>query len=106
MEKKTVMFKMKLLPGFKDEYKKRHDEIWPKLLELLNEAGISDYSIALDEETNILFGCYKASFDNKIQHLPGSQLMKEWWVHMADVMETAPDNVPLSSELTPVFYMK
>lgn len=106
MEKKTVMFKMKLLPGFKNEYKKRHDEIWPKLLELLREAGISDYSISLDEETNILFGCYKASSDNKIQELPNSPLMKEWWTHMADIMETTMGNAPLSIELTPVFYMK
>ena len=49
-------FKMKLNPGCKDEYKKRHDEIWPELVTLLKKAGVSDYSIYLDEETNILFG--------------------------------------------------
>ncbi|HVF96868.1 MAG TPA: L-rhamnose mutarotase, partial [Flavisolibacter sp.] len=45
-----VAFKMKLFPGFEAEYKKRHDEIWPELTALLKEAGISDYSIFLDEE--------------------------------------------------------
>ncbi|TIV48253.1 MAG: L-rhamnose mutarotase, partial [Mesorhizobium sp.] len=49
-------FRMKLNPGMRAEYKRRHDEIWPELVVLLREAGISDYSIHLDEETNILFG--------------------------------------------------
>ena len=58
---KTVTFKMKLNPGMSEEYKKRHDNIWPELVQLLKQAGISDYSISLDEETNTLFGCYKAA---------------------------------------------
>lgn len=48
----SVAFKMKLKPGFEKEYKKRHDEIWPELSEELIKAGVSDYSIFLDEETN------------------------------------------------------
>ena len=48
-------FKMKLFPGKADEYKKRHDEIWPDLSALLKDAGISEYSIFLDETTNSLF---------------------------------------------------
>ncbi|MEM7392058.1 MAG: L-rhamnose mutarotase, partial [Verrucomicrobiota bacterium] len=44
-------FKMKLNPGCRAEYKKRHDEIWPELVTLLRDAGVSDYSIHLDEET-------------------------------------------------------
>ena len=49
-------FKMKLNPGQAAEYKSRHDAIWPELVAVLKEAGISDYSIHLDGETNILFG--------------------------------------------------
>ena len=55
-----VAFKMKLLKGCEEEYKKRHDELWPELEQLLKETGISDYSIFLDEETNILFGYLKS----------------------------------------------
>ena len=36
-------FKMKLKPGYKDEYKKRHNEIWPELKKLIKESGVSDY---------------------------------------------------------------
>ena len=54
-----VAFKMKLHAGKTDEYKRRHDELWPELIELLNKTGIEDYSIFLDEETNALFGVMK-----------------------------------------------
>ena len=43
-----VAFKMKLFPGKEEEYKKRHDELWPDLEQLLKQAGISEYSIFLD----------------------------------------------------------
>ena len=62
-----VAFKMKLFPGFEAEYKKRHDEIWPELVQLLKEAGISDYSIFLDEETNSLFGVLKITDPKNIE---------------------------------------
>ena len=42
---KRVAFTMQLKPGQKEEYKKRHDEIWPELKQLLKQAGISEYSI-------------------------------------------------------------
>ena len=54
MEK--VAFKMKLKPGYVEEYRARHDAIWPKLVDLLRVSGIRDYSIYLDEETLTLFG--------------------------------------------------
>ena len=36
---------LEVRPGYEDEYKKRHDEIWPEMLEALREAGISNYNI-------------------------------------------------------------
>jgi L-rhamnose mutarotase len=34
-------FKMKLYQGFKEEYLKRHNEIWPELVKLLKDEGNS-----------------------------------------------------------------
>lgn len=98
-------FKMQLNPGCRDEYKRRHDEIWPELVALLRAAGISDYSIHLDEETNALFGVLWRTEDHTMAALPESEIMQRWWAHMADVMETAPDNKPIVTALTPVFHM-
>ncbi|MFK7764630.1 MAG: L-rhamnose mutarotase [Roseobacter sp.] len=98
-------FKMRLKPGFRDEYKNRHEEIWPELVALLQEAGVSDYSIHLDEETNILFGVLWRRGDHTMNSLPSHDIMQKWWAHMADIMETNPDNEPVAVPLTPIFYM-
>jgi len=56
---KKIAFKMKLKPGFKEEYRRRHNELWPEVVNLLKDNGISDYSIFFDEETNSLFAVEK-----------------------------------------------
>jgi L-rhamnose mutarotase len=99
-------FKMKLKPGFKEEYKKRHDEIWPELEKLIRETGVYDYSIFLDEETNILFAVQKQSGDSSSQDLGTNPLVQKWWAYMADIMETNPDNSPVTIPLEEVFYME
>ena len=98
-------FKMRLNPGCEEEYKKRHDDIWPELVELLKQAGVSDYSIHFDSETNILFGVLWRSNEHTMHNLPAHDVMKKWWAHMADVMETHPDNEPVATELATVFHM-
>lgn len=102
---KRRAFKMKLKPGFEAEYKKRHDKIWPELARILSEAGISDYSIFLDEETLTLFGVQKLSDDNTAADVPNQAIMRKWWDYMADIMEVNPDNSPVEAELKDVFHM-
>ena len=103
---KRFAFKMKLKPGFRDEYKKRHDEIWPELKTLIQSTGVSDYSIFLDEETNILFAVQKQGGEASSQDLGTNPLVQKWWAYMADIMETNPDNSPVTIPLDEVFYME
>ncbi len=98
-------FKMQLNDGCLDEYRKRHDEIWPELVELLRASGIRDYSIHLDEETNLLFGVLWRTADHGMDALPDHPVMQRWWAHMADIMVTHPTNEPVATPLTPVFHM-
>jgi L-rhamnose mutarotase len=99
-------FKMKLNPGMAAEYRKRHDEIFPELVDLLHEAGVKDYSIHLDEETNTLFGVLWRRVDHTMDDLPDTEVMQRWWAHMADIMATNEKNEPVSVDLLPVFWMK
>ncbi|MDD7985322.1 L-rhamnose mutarotase [Lentisphaera marina] len=99
-----VAFKMQLKPGFENEYKKRHDEIWPELSQALSNAGISDYSIFLDEESLSLFAVQKLSAHNSAKELPQTEIVKKWWDYMADIMETNPDNSPVCIELKEMFF--
>jgi L-rhamnose mutarotase len=100
-----VAFKMKLFPGFAEEYKKRHDEIWPGLVEVLKAAGISDYSIFIDEETGCLFAVLKADDPGLLDGLPANPVVQQWWQFMSDIMETNTDKSPVTIPLKEVFYL-
>lgn len=96
---------MQLKPGAIAEYRTRHDAIWPELVALLHESGISDYSIFLDEETLALFAVLELADDNKRDALPGHPVMKRWWDHMAPLMEVEPGNRPKEWPLMQVFHL-
>lgn len=98
-------FKMQLFEGFEQEYKRRHDEIWPELETLLRETGISGYSIFLDKETLTLFGVMEVADETARAGLTEHPVMKRWWAYMNDIMVTNPDNSPVSKPLEMVFHM-
>jgi L-rhamnose mutarotase len=98
-------FKMKLKPGVVAEYKKRHDEVWPELAAELKAAGVSDYSIFLDEETLTLFAMQKLDDKNYAAALPNSPIVRKWWDYMSPLMETHPDNSPVAMPLKEVFHL-
>lgn len=100
-----LAFKMKLFAGKEEEYKKRHDEIWPELSQLLKVNGISEYSIFLDPETLDLFSVLQIDEPSKLDELPNHEIMQTWWAYMADIMYTNEDNSPKSIPLQEVFYM-
>ena len=59
----------------------------------------------LDEETNLLFGVLTRTTDHTMAMLPLDPIMKRWWAHMCDIMESNPDNSPVDVPLTRVFHM-
>jgi L-rhamnose mutarotase len=103
---KRFAFKMKLNPGLKEEYARRHNAIWPDLKALLSETGVRDYTIFLDEETNTLFAFQKQEGESSSQDLGTNPLVQKWWKYMADIMETNPDNSPVSIPLEELFHME
>lgn len=99
-------FKMKLHPGMEAEYKKRHDELWPEMKEMIHEYGGSNYSIFLDRETNVLYGYIELEDQEKWNRSAETEICHKWWDYMADIMESNPDNSPVSIDLVPVFYLE
>jgi len=99
-----IAFTMQLKPGVVAEYKRRHDEIWPELSDVLTEAGIRDYSIYLDPVSGTLFAVQKRLPGHTADALPELPVMKRWWAYMADLMDTNPDNSPVAKPLEPIFH--
>jgi L-rhamnose mutarotase len=100
-----LAFTMKLKPGCEQEYRRRHDQIWPELKALLKKAGICDYSIFLDPDTGTLFACQKLSGGSSSQGLGSNPIVQKWWAYMADLMETHADHSPVSKPLVEVFHI-
>ena len=102
---KRHAFTMKLKPGVVAEYKKRHDEIWPELSTAIRAAGISDYSIFLEETTLTLFAVQKQTDNNTAADLPNHPVVKKWWAYVAQLMEVNADNSPKCGGLKEVFHL-
>jgi L-rhamnose mutarotase len=102
----TIAFRMTLHPGQAAEYRRRHDAIWPDLVEALKDAGVIDYRIYLDETTHHLFAILTRRNDHSMDALPDAPVMRRWWAMMADIMDTGPDLAPETTPLSEVFRLK
>lgn len=98
-------FKMKLYPGMAKEYEKRHNELWPEMQEMIHEHGGHNYSIYLDEETNVLYGYIEIEDEELWAKSANTPINRKWWDFMADIMDTNPDNSPVAVDLHPVFHL-
>ncbi len=97
---------MKLRAGRESAYERAHDNIWPELVSLLKEAGIRDYSIHFDSESNTLFGVLWRTDDHGMARLPNSPVMQRWWEAMSEFLEMDDNNMPVATPLRTVFHMR
>ncbi len=80
------VWKAHIKEGMVEEYIRRHDEIWPEMVEVLKEAGISNYTIW--NCGTELFGYYEcAESYEKTAHAQNiSPVVARWDEYMADIL--------------------
>lgn len=85
-------WKAAVLPGKLEEYKRRHDNIWPEMKEVLAAAGIRNYTIwNVGEE---LFGYYECGSVAEAARIQAeSPVVDRWNEYMKDVMKMDMDPV-------------
>jgi len=77
---------MNIKPGMKEEYKRRHDEIWPEMHDLLTECGFENYSIWNAGEQ--LFQYFEIKDMAKVALiLKNSQVKKRWDEYMKEIID-------------------
>ena len=91
--------------GAGTEYERRHGPIWPELEAVLLEHGVHTYSIFLDAETNDLFGYVEIECERQWNAIASTDVCRQWWRHMRDLMPTNPDDSPVSRDLREVFHI-
>ncbi len=99
-------FKMKLYEGMEKEYERRHNLIWDEMVDMIHSYGGHNYSIFLDRETNILFGYIELESEELWDKSAETEICRKWWDYMADIMETNPDNSPVSVDLFKMFELE
>ena len=98
-------FKMKLFQGQEAEYERRHNLLWPEMIDMIHQYGGKNYTIFLDRETNILFGYIEIEDEEMWAKSADTDICRKWWDFMADIMETNDDNSPVSIDLQKVFHL-
>ncbi len=96
---------LEVRPGYEVEYLKRHDEIWPEMLEALRESGIRNYNIFRHGLT--LFGYFETDdLEATKAYLRSSEVDKRWGQWMAPIMKIEIDPTTNYPYLLPKqFYM-
>ena len=97
-------FRMKIPPQYAGEYTRRHAEIWPELVEALKGAGISDYSIFLDETSGDLFALMHVEDSGRLDELGTLPVMQKWWAANTDIQDYDGAR-PWSKPLREVFFL-
>ena len=99
-------FRMWVHPDRHDEYRRRHNPIWPELEETLVAHGVTSYSIFLDPATSELFAYAEVEDEARWNAIASTDVCRRWWRHMRELMPHEPDDRPVARDLTEVFHIQ
>ena len=81
---------LEVRPGYDEEYKKRHDELWPEMKKMIREAGLRNYNIFRHGLT--LFGYFETDdLKKSIDYMGKSEIGKKWGEYMSPIMKVEID---------------
>ncbi len=85
-DSETVTFVLRLRPGHEDEYRRRHDELWPDMRAALLAQGILHYEIHLHRATGMLFAFLVRRRDHSMNRAGQHEVLARWRLHMSDIL--------------------
>ncbi len=98
-------FLLHVHPDAHAEYERRHRPIPDELAATLREHGVTNYSIHLDANRNLLFAYAEIEDEARWEAIAATPACRRWWAHMADMMPANPDHSPVSEPLREVFHL-
>ena len=91
---------LKLRPGQYAEYKRRHDELWPELRDVMQQNGVR---MAIFHHEGLLFVHGIAPDDAAWQRIADHPVSDRWNDFMAEVLETGANGELYREILEPAF---
>ncbi len=98
-------FVMEVNPDMHEEYERRHNPVWPEMVEAMAAHGLHNYSIFLLPGTNQLFAYLEIEDEQRLSDLADTPACRKWWQYMKDIMPSNPDASPISADLREVFHI-
>ncbi|MFT8408082.1 L-rhamnose mutarotase [Liquorilactobacillus satsumensis] len=96
---------MHVYPNQYTEYERRHNNLFPEMKAALKDAGAHNYSIFLDKKTGNQFAYLEVDNIEKYNNIANSEACKKWWAYMEPIMDTNPDQSPVTQDLQQVFHL-
>lgn len=103
MERYCFTFEIK--PGQEDEYKRRHDAIWPELLDAIREAGVRNYSLFRRGRQVVAYCECEPSAAASFGRLAESDVNRRWSEYFEDVIESLTDEQGELRSLVEVWHL-
>ncbi len=82
-----VCFLLKVKSERLEEYKKRHEAVWPKMLEALRETGWRNYSLFLREDGLLVGYLETPDYPSALSGMAGREINQRWQREMAPFFE-------------------
>jgi L-rhamnose mutarotase len=83
-----MCFSFEIYPGTEDEYKKRHDEIWPELVDVLKGAGLSNYSLFRKGTTVVAYVECEPDAETAFAKVASADVNTRWTDWLNEVIAT------------------
>lgn len=96
-------FTMRLKPGALEEYRRKHDDIWPELVREIEASGIATMSTF--EADPLLFLYSEITDEAAWDRLWKGDLHMRWGKQFEHLMEIRPDGIVDSGELNEIFHL-
>jgi L-rhamnose mutarotase len=81
-----ICFTFELQPGMEDEYKRRHDEIWPELVDAIKDAGISNYTLFRRDRQVIAYAECEPDVATAFSKVGATDVNARWAAWFEDVI--------------------
>ena len=104
-----VGFRLQVVPAMMDEYVRRHEQVWPEMLDALRETGWTNYSLFLDRSDGTLFGYFETPDLEKAKTgMASREINEKWQADMAPFFVALEGKRPDEGflQLEEVFYLK
>ena len=89
-----IGFLLKVKPNMIEEYKRRHREVWPDMLQALRETGWHNYSLFLRSD-GLLFGYFETpDFDAARAGMAAREVNARWQAEMGEFFEQLENQRP------------